>query len=516
MELRGLRTATVSRAAIAVIVAIFAALILLLGLWLYQSWTSAQKRTEDQAIAASKIVATNVKWIDALAWQALQRIDETLGPDIGLADAAEMRDMNEALKNLPGNVEAYVVDRAGATILSTDAAMKPVSITDRSYFSALANGARRHVSSLLVSRQNGEQIFVFSRRIERAGAFAGAAIVSFQVKMLAEILESADLGQDSTVGIIRRDGQLVARFPLAAGPLDMSKYVLFTEHLPRSSKGAYFAISPADGITRIVAYRSVEGTDFIAVSSAGFETGMRPFWNDIWIAVAVLCLAALGLITAASWIGHLLARDTARSASLSAALEENQLLLREIHHRVKNNLQSVQSLIRMQQLPEETQKSLFDRIAAMVAVHEQIYSRDQYAKVSAKHLLTEVVSPLVKSYGTKVEVRYEIEDVVVSADTATPLALLANEVVTNSLKYAFPDARPGKITVSLRTLSARRACLEIRDDGIGFDRVNARSGMGSRLIKGVMSQLHGQHIYRTDDGTIFTAEMDIIETAGAS
>ncbi|WP_426131429.1 sensor histidine kinase [Pararhizobium sp. PWRC1-1] len=513
MKFEGLHTATVSKAATAVMGTMFVGLLLLLGLWLYESWSSAQQRTQDQAVAASKIVATNAKWIDALAWQALQRIDESLGSDVRVGDKSKVRDINEAVENLPGQVEAYVVDRDGTTLLSTDPTVKPVPITDRPYFAELKKGARQHVSSLLVSRQNGQQIFVFSRRIERNGAFAGAAMVSFEVDIFADILESADLGPDSTVGIIRRDGQLVARFPLASGPLDMSGYVLFTDYLPKSPTGTYFAVSPADGVARTVGYRSVEGTDFIAVSAAGYQAGMRSFWNDLLIAVAVLCLAAIGLIAAASWIKHLLSRDIARSTALSVALEENQLLLREIHHRVKNNLQSVQSLIRMQQLPSETQRSLFDRIAAMIAVHEQIYSRDQYAKVSAKHLLTAVVDMLVKSYGASVEVEYAIEDIDVSADTATPLALLANEVVTNSLKYAFPNAKGGKIQVTLKALSKRRACLVISDDGVGFDQENIHSGMGSRLIKGVVSQLQGEFIYQKNGGTTFTAEMNIIEAA---
>jgi len=120
----------------------------------------------------------------------------------------------------------------------------------------------------------------------------------------------------------------------------------------------------------------------------------------------------------------------------------------------------------------------------MIAVHEQIYSRDQYAQVSAKHLLTDVVDMLIKSYGSTVEVEYVIEDIDVSADTATPLALLANEVVTNSLKYALPHTQAGKITVTLKALSKRRACLMINDNGVGFDRENVHSGMGLGSSRG--------------------------------
>lgn len=141
----------------------------------------------------------------------------------------------------------------------------------------------------------------------------------------------------------------------------MSTYVMFTEHLKKSATGTYLATSPADGATRLVAYRVVDGTEFIAVASADNTVGMAPFWSDVFIASAVLAFAAAGSVAAGVWIRHLFKRDASRSARLSAALDENQLLLREIHHRVTNNFQSVQSVIRMQQLPAETQKSLFDR-----------------------------------------------------------------------------------------------------------------------------------------------------------
>jgi two-component sensor histidine kinase len=506
------RTLTVSAAATAVISAMFAALLVLLILWLHESHQSSMRRTEERAIAASKIVATNASWINALALQALQRIDEALGPDIGVA-TPEIKNINEAVANLPGQVQAYVVDRNGATLYSTDPALKPMNITDRPYFSELAKGAETYVSGLLVSRLNGQQIFVFSRRLDRSGQFAGVATVSFEGKLLAEIWESVGLGENSTVGIVRRDGELVARYPAPTGPLNMSTYVLFTEHLKKSSFGTYLATSPADGASRLVAYRVVDGTEFIALGSADYAVGMAPFWSDVFIAVTVLCFAAAGALTAGVWIGHLFKRDARRSARLSAALDENQLLLREIHHRVKNNFQSVQSVIRMQQLPAETQKSLFDRIAAMIAVHEQIYSRDQVARVSTVNLIPAIVDTLVKAYGDQVTVNYEIEDINVSADNATPVALLVNEVVTNSLKYAFPNDRKGKITISLRALSQFRACLVIADDGNGFDKAQAHSGMGTRLIRGVVGQLHGEHFYEVRNGTVFTAELDILDRA---
>ena len=217
-------TSKVSTAATAVVATMFSALLILLGLWLYESYKSSVRRTEERATAAAKIVATNASWINALAVQALQRIDDTLGPDLGYA-TDKVRDINLAVADLPGQVQAYVVDRNGLTLLSTDPKIKPINITDRPYFHALKNGAKSYLSGLLVSRLNGEQIFAFSRRLERNGEFAGVAVVSFEGKVLKDVWESVALGDNSTVSFIRKDGELIARYPAPEGPLDMSKYV---------------------------------------------------------------------------------------------------------------------------------------------------------------------------------------------------------------------------------------------------------------------------------------------------
>ncbi|WP_337181007.1 histidine kinase dimerization/phosphoacceptor domain -containing protein [Shinella sp.] len=503
---------TLAKAAAMIIVAMFISLVLLLGLWLHTSYRDSVRRTEERAIAASKIVATNVSLLDSLARQALQRIDETLGNDITLPASAKVRNINEAVASLPGQVKAYVVDDKGLTLYSTDPMVKPISIVDRSYFSELAKGASAYVSGLLVSRLDGRQIFAFSRRLERGGRFAGAAVVSFEAGVLADVWEAVDLGPNSTVSFARPDGQLVARYPLADGPLDLSRYVLFTDYLPKASAGTYQAISPVDGAHRIVAYRTVEGTRLVAIASADYDIGIGRFWRDVTVAISVLILAGISLLAAGQWIRHLRRRDAAQSQLLRNTLADNQLLLREIHHRVKNNLQAVQSVIQLQRLPAEVQQSLIDRIAAMVAVHEQIYRHDAFSRLCARDLLTSVVEKLVAAYGLPVAVDYDIDDIAVTSDNATALALLTNEVLTNSLKYAFPEGRAGHISIALKSLGARRARLVIRDDGVGFDPESARQGMGSRLIRGVVSQMNGTHGFEHGNGTVFMAELEIVES----
>lgn len=496
-----------------IIIAMFVSLLLMLGLWLNTSYRDAVRRTEERAIAASKIVASNVSLLDSLARQALQRIDETLGESLTPPASATVRNINEAVADLPGQVKAYVVDEKGSTLYSTDPMVKPINIVDRPYFSDLAKGAKQHISSLLISRLNGEQIFAFSRRLERNGRFAGAAVVSFEVRaVLADVWEAVDLGPNSTVSFVRSDGKLVARYPLADGPLDMSKYVLFTDYLINAPDGTYEAISPVDGAHRIVAYRTVDGTGLIALASADHDFGIQRFWRDVTVAISVLILASVSLLAAGQWIRHLRQRDAAQSQLLRNALADNQLLLREIHHRVKNNLQAVQSIIQLQRLPAEIQQSLADRISSMVAVHEQIYRHDEFSRLCARDLITSVVEKLVSAYGAAVTVDYDIDEIAVSTDNATPLALLTSELLTNILKYAFTDGREGRISIALKSIGERRARLTVRDNGVGFDPQTMQQGMGSRLIRGVINQLNGTHTFDGSNGTTFTAELDIVES----
>ena len=295
----------------------------------------------------------------------------------------------------------------------------------------------------------------------------------------------------------------------------MRDYVLFTEYLERSPTGTYTGGSPMDGVERLVSYRKVEGTEFVALAALDSRSAMALFWSNATVTLLLALPTALALAAASLWITQLLQRDARRRSDLAAALESNQLLLREIHHRVKNNLQSIQSLVRLQDIPEGAKTDLRGRIAAMAAVHEHIYSFDQFADVEASAMLKSVISALVDTRARKVEVTYDLEPIVIEHDQATPLALVANEVVTNSLKYAFADGRMGKIRVELRKLEGGHAELVIADNGTGFDTSTSREGMGSKLIRGVVAQLDGTYRYEIKDGTVFSLDFALRSRVGS-
>jgi two-component system, sensor histidine kinase PdtaS len=477
------------------------------GLLLYRAYQVSMDRTVLRAEAASATVATNAEWIDALARQALRRIDDTLDDKLIDGDPRGVSDLKEGVQGLPGKVFAYVVDENGKTLYSTDPAIKPIDIRDRDYYRVPASGTKEYVSSLMVSRLNGEQIFAFSRRLERAGRFEGVAIVSFSASILLPIWQSLDLGPGATVGIIRKDGQLVARYPQPRGPLDLSHYVLFTDYLKRAPSGSYEAVSPEDGARRIVAYRTVGGTDFIVQASAGLDYGLASFWRVAYVTLALSFGVALGLVLASYSVYRLIVRDARTGNQLRTALENNQLLLREIHHRVKNNLQSVQSLIRLHHLPDEVQNALLDRLSAMTRVHEIIYTKDAFDRLDAAELIRNVVTPMINAHRPTINAEFDLEPLLIDNDLATPLALLVGEVVTNALKYAFPGRSEGRLSVALKRRDGDAALLTIADDGVGFEPDSAHRGMGSRLIDGSIRQLGGSYRYESDHGATFIAEL---------
>jgi two-component sensor histidine kinase len=502
---------SVGKASVAVISLTLLLLLAVLAAWLTSSYRTALQRGDERVTAAAKIVAANANWLNSLARETLHRIDDSLGPKIPASDENRIHDLNSAVADLPTLVTAYVVSADGKTLFSNNREIQAIYATDRDYFIRLKNGADEYTSSMIVSRLTQRQIFVFSRRLERNGAFAGIAVIAFDATILRPIRDAVDLGENSTVSLIRRDGQLVARSPEPSGPVNMRDYVLFTDYMRKATSGVYRSSSPVDQEDRVVAYRIIERTPFVAVASADIDVIMRTFWNDLRTAALLITLAIGGAIAAAWWITNLIKNDALHMKQLAAALQSNQMLMREIHHRVKNNMQTVMALIRMQGFDAKDVAQLNDRILAMSAVHEQMYGFDQFSGVSARHFVPGFVKKLVDVHGRDVVAEFDIDDIVIAADSATPLALLLNELVANSMKYAFNGRSTGRITIRLKTLGAPLVELTVADNGSGFDGKSEKPGMGTRLIKAFVGQMKGEALYRHEDGTVFCARLDIAE-----
>jgi two-component sensor histidine kinase/CheY-like chemotaxis protein len=197
------------------------------------------------------------------------------------------------------------------------------------------------------------------------------------------------------------------------------------------------------------------------------------------------------------------ARSARRYAEkrLRASLEEKETLLKEIHHRVKNNLQIVYSLINLQSRNMRDPKALEglhdcgERVRAMAMVHEKLYHSDDLGSINFGEYLRDLSRSLLRSYGTRdgVSVKVEAEEMRLGIDEAVPCGLIVHELVSNCLKHAFPDGRKGLILVGLRR-EPGLLTLEVRDDGVGLPPdldFQTSPSLGLRLIRLLAEQLQG-------------------------
>jgi PAS domain S-box-containing protein len=202
--------------------------------------------------------------------------------------------------------------------------------------------------------------------------------------------------------------------------------------------------------------------------------------------------------------------------SLRISFKEKEILLREVHHRTKNNLQVILSLLDLQSLTIRGKKmmggikDIQNRIRSIALVHEKLYQSKDLSNVNLKNYIQEVTNALIKSYeGSKhrISLILDIDNIFISLDTITTCGLIVNELVSNSLKYAFPDNRKGKIKIALHATDGKEMELQISDDGIGLpeglDFRNTKS-LGLNLVRWLAEdQLGGEVGLKGKKGTDF-------------
>lgn len=203
-------------------------------------------------------------------------------------------------------------------------------------------------------------------------------------------------------------------------------------------------------------------------------------------------------------VGRDITEQRRAADELRRAVAEKDALLREIHHRVKNNMAVISSLLSLQS-EDFTDPTLLDqlakvrrRIRAMALVHDQLYHSDNYQRINLGEYaqrLTDSLRPNHSRSVAAVDLETRVGDVEVSIDTAIPCGLILNELINNSLEHAFPDIGRGVIVVSLDRLEDGRCELGVRDNGVGsrFDTTAAPgSGFGMQLVELLARQLGGE------------------------
>jgi two-component sensor histidine kinase len=199
---------------------------------------------------------------------------------------------------------------------------------------------------------------------------------------------------------------------------------------------------------------------------------------------------------------------------IKASLEEKEILLREIHHRVKNNFEIISSLLDMSRMHTEnieTQNLLAGartRIHSMALIHTQLYQSNRFDQIDMKKHIQELMNYLSHAYadnGKKVSSMIESSDVYLSVTQAVPCALVLNELIANSFKHAFRKKRGGTVRVSIINSTDDTVLIEVKDDGDGmlegFD-LNKTTGLGLKLVRHIITgQLKGEMNISNDGGT---------------
>jgi two-component sensor histidine kinase len=236
-----------------------------------------------------------------------------------------------------------------------------------------------------------------------------------------------------------------------------------------------------------------------------------------WLSVGVAALLACLL-----FIGYRSYRARTKANKLLATKNaENELLLKEIHHRVKNNLEVVSSLLALQSAQIDdpgTKEAMLEgqnRVQSIGIVHQKLYQGEYLGAIEMKDYFINLSESILDSFGAdkKVQIECVMDKLNIDIDTAVPLGLIVNELLTNTLKYAFPNGRNGKVQIKLKKREDGILQLQVSDDGVGKSGLTIGTGFGRQLVSLLTRQLSGSMREEVDNGTSIYFEFKIEKAA---
>ena len=251
---------------------------------------------------------------------------------------------------------------------------------------------------------------------------------------------------------------------------------------------------------------------FLALAS-----GIVFWWQGLGMGIAIVLIVLSGLFLVNAIVTQKTVANPATVNALEKKLEEKETLLKEVHHRVKNNLQTVSSLLSLQSrtVADEKIESIIKgsqhRVVSMSMVHEMLYKRDDYSsKIELQPYVAELCEYLIRSVKgntNNIATQLNLGEYCLSIDTVIPLGLIINETITNALKYGIPGDSKGTIKIQLDKKGQNTYEMYLGDDGIGFpEEVSPQNtkSLGLKLIHNLARQLRGSVMRAaTDRGTYY-------------
>ncbi len=215
-------------------------------------------------------------------------------------------------------------------------------------------------------------------------------------------------------------------------------------------------------------------------------------------------------------IAHDITKRKEIEEKLEKTLQEKDILMKEIYHRVKNNLMVISSLLSLQSryIKDKDTKEIFresqNRAKSIALIHEKLYKSEDLKHINFTEYLQNLSNDLYNTYTTDknlVKLVLDVDDIIFNVEISIPLGLILNELLTNSLKHAFPDGRRGEIKVELHLKEDGRYCLSVEDNGVGLPKdlnLQKTGTLGMQIINSLTEQINGEIILESNMGTKFT------------
>lgn len=245
---------------------------------------------------------------------------------------------------------------------------------------------------------------------------------------------------------------------------------------------------------------------------SGPQTGISLLSETIGLLLSILIL--FGIIG----IGRILIERKIAGEKINLLLKEKEIILKEVHHRIKNNMNTTYGLIVLQSdavKDPEAKKALEDasnRVQAMITLYEELFISGNYSEVSMKTYLPMLSERIIANFPNRdlVKLNVSSDDFIMDEKRLSSLGLIINELLTNIMKYAFKGRNSGNIDITFK-LNDHKLYLVIKDDGIGFSKeidTPQSSGFGLSLVDALTNQLEGKLDYNINNGTTVTLEID--------